>query len=130
MATDIFTLNTALGATIEDSMVKTLNDLRAVWDSSDEYETYAFVRQPQKFPDVVLRQIDNGEDVLLGIELKGWYLLAKEEVPTYRFTVTEAACNEHDLLVVVPWVLSNILAGSPVLCRSFRRVGPLLRPQA
>ena len=119
MATDIFTLNTALAATIEDSMVKTLNDLRSVWDPGDEYETYAFVRQPQTFPDVVLRQIDNGRDVLLGIELKGWYLLAKEEVPTYRFTVTEAACNTHDLLVVVPWVLSNILAGSPVLFRPF-----------
>ena len=100
-------------------MVKTLNDLRSVWDPNDEYETYAFVRQPQTFPDVVLRQIHNGEHVLLGIELKGWYLLAKEEVPTYRFTVTEAACNAQDLLVVVPWVLSNILAGSPVLFRPF-----------
>ena len=119
MATDIFTLNTALAATIEDSMVKTLNDLRSVWDPRDEYETYAFVRQPQTFPDVVLRRVDNGEDVLLGIELKGWYLLAKEEAPTYRFTVTEAACNRQDLLVVVPWVLANILAGSPVLFRPF-----------
>lgn len=119
MATDIFTLNTPLAATIEDSMVKTLNDLRSVWDPRGEYKTYAFVRQPQTFPDVVLRQIDNGEDVLLGIELKGWYLLAKEEAPTYRFTVTEAACNTQDLLVVVPWVLSNILAGSPVLFRPF-----------
>ena len=88
MATDIFTLNTALAATIEDAMVKTLNDLRNVWDPQDEYETYAFVRQPQTFPDVVLRRVDNGEEVLLGIELKGWYLLAKEEAPTYRFTVT------------------------------------------
>ena len=119
MATDIFTLNTALAATIEDSMVKTLNDLRSVWDPNDDYETYAFVRQPQTFPDVVLRQIDNGQDVLLGIELKSWYLLAKEEAPTYRFTATEAACNTQDLLVVVPWVLSNILAGSPVLFRPF-----------
>ncbi len=41
LATDIFTLNAALAATIEDSMVKTLNDLRSVWDPSDQYETYA-----------------------------------------------------------------------------------------
>lgn len=119
MATDIFTLNTALAATIEDSVVKTLNDLRTVWDPDAKYQTYAFVRQPQTFPDVVLRQRDNGADVLLGIELKGWYLLAKEEAPTYRFTVTEGACNPQDLLVVVPWVLSNILAGSPILFRPF-----------
>ena len=102
MATDIFTLNTALAATIEDSMVKTLNDLRTVWDPKDEYETYAFVRQPQTFPDVVLRRVDNGEDVLLGIELKGWYLLAKEEAPTYRFTVTEAACNQNQTRAAPP----------------------------
>ena len=119
MATDIFTLNTTLAATIEEAAVKTLNDLRSVWDPDGEYETYSFVRQPQTFPDVVLRRRDNGSDVLLGIELKGWYLLAKEEAPTYRFTATEAACNPQDLLVVVPWVLSNILAGSPVLHRPF-----------
>ncbi len=119
MATDIFTLNTALAATIEDAVVTTLNNLRAVWDPDAEYETYAFVRQPQTFPDVVLRQRDNGADVLMGIELKSWYLLAKEKAPTYRFTVTEAACNPQDLLVVIPWALSNILAGSPVLFRPF-----------
>ena len=55
----------------------------------------------------------------MGIELKGWYLLAKEQQPTYRFTVTADACNPWDLLVVVPWVLSNVLAGSPVLFRPF-----------
>ncbi len=40
MATDIFTLNTTLAATIEESVVKTLNDLRAVWDPKDRYPTY------------------------------------------------------------------------------------------
>ena len=119
LATDIFTLNTALASTIEEAMVNTLNDLRSVWDPKNEYETYAFVRQPQRFPDVIFRQVANGEEVLLGIELKSWYLLAKEEVPTYRFTVTQAACNRQDLLVVIPWVLSNILAGSPVLFQPF-----------
>ena len=119
MATDVFTLNTTLAATIEESVVRTLNNLRSVWDPDDDYRTYAFVRQPQTFPDVVLRTHTNGDDVLLGIELKGWYLLAKEEVPTYRFTVTAAGCNPWDLLAVVPWVLSNVLAGSPVLHRPF-----------
>ena len=66
-------------------MVKILNDLRSVWDPDSQYQTYAFVRQPQTFPDVVLRQIDNGEQVLLGIELKGWYLLAKDHLSIHRF---------------------------------------------
>ena len=115
MATDIFTLNTTLAATIEESVVKTLNDLRSVWDPEGDYEAYSFERQPQTFPDVVLRERDNGDNIILGIELKGWYLLAKEEAPTYRFTVTESACNAWDFLVVIPWVLSNVLSGSPVL---------------
>lgn len=32
LATDIFTLNSALGATIEEQVVATLNALRPVWD--------------------------------------------------------------------------------------------------
>ena len=119
LATDIFTLNAVLSATIEESVVNTLNALRPAWDPNLEYQTYSFIRQSQTFPDVVLRTIDNGSKPLMGIELKGWYLLARERQPTYRFTVTEKACNPWDLLVVVPWVLSNILAGSPVLFRPF-----------
>ena len=119
LATDVYTLNTPLAATIEESIVKTLNDMRPVWDPSGEYKRFSFVRQSQTFPDVVLRERDNGSNVLLGIELKGWYLLAKEEAPTFRFTVTKAACNRWDLLVVVPWALSNVLAGTPVLYKPF-----------
>ena len=119
LATDIFTLNAPLAATIEESVVQTLNKLRPVWDPASRYQTFAFVRQPQTFPDVTLRSIDNGAIPLMGIELKGWYLLSRERVPTYRFTVTKGACNSWDLLAVVPWVLSNVLAGSPILMRPF-----------
>ena len=49
-------------------------DRRSVWDPHKTYQTYTFVRQPQTFPDVVLRELDNDQHVLMGIELKGWYL--------------------------------------------------------
>lgn len=119
LATDIFTLNAPLAATIEESVVNTLNELRPVWDPDSRYQTYSFVRQSQTFPDVRLQSVDNGMVPLMGIELKGWYLLSRERFPTYRFTVTREACNPWDLLAVVPWVLSNVLAGSPVLMRPF-----------
>lgn len=119
LASDIFTLNAPLSATIEESVVNTLNSLRAVWDPESRYQAYSFVRQSQTFPDVVLRTTTNGVRPLLGIELKGWYLLARERHPTYRFTVTAEACNPWDLLVVVPWVLSNVLAGKPTLLKPF-----------
>ena len=116
MATDIFTLNATLGATIENQVVTTLNDMRPIWDPNDQYRLYAFVRQPQTFPDVLFRRLtptEGAPTTILGVELKGWYLLAKEGEPSFRFQVTPAACSVQDLIVVVPWTLSNVISGSP-----------------
>lgn len=118
MATDLHTLNTVLGATIEEQVVRTLNLIRNTWDPDDKYALYSFVRQAQTFPDVLLRKTSTDE-ILLGIELKGWYLLAKEAEPSLRFQVTSAACAERDLIVVVPWVLGNVISGSPILFEPF-----------
>jgi hypothetical protein len=115
LAPDIFTLSSALGATIEEQVVQTLNRIRSVWDPDKKYQAYGFIRQPQIFPDVVLRKKTNGTEILLGIELKGWYLLANEGEPNFRFKVNPGCCNPWDLIAVVPWVLSNVLSGSPVV---------------
>ncbi|MDE0313929.1 MAG: hypothetical protein OXM61_03425 [Candidatus Poribacteria bacterium] len=118
LATDIFTLNAAFGATIEDQVVSTLIRMREVWDPHEEFMYHRFVRQPQTFPDVLLRRDASGTDehesgILLGIELKSWYLLAKEGEPSFRFQVTPAACAEQDLIVVIPWTLNNVISGYP-----------------
>jgi hypothetical protein len=118
MATDLHTLNTVLGATIEEQVVRTLNLIRNTWDPDEKYALYSFVRQAQTFPDVLLRRTSSDE-ILLGIELKGWYLLAKEAEPSLRFQATTHACAEHDLIVVVPWVLGNVISGSPILFEPF-----------
>ena len=118
MATDLHTLNTVLGATIEEQVVRTLNMIRNTWDPQGRYSLYNFVRQAQTFPDVLLRNTSTGT-ILLGIELKGWYLLAKEGEPSLRFRVTSAACTQRDLIVVVPWALGNVISGSPVLFEPF-----------
>ena len=119
-ATDIFTLNTALGATIENQVVETLNQIRAVWDPQNNYQSFGFLRQPQTFPDVVFKDMTNATAApLLGIELKGWYLLAKEGEPSLRFTQTATACAEADIMMVVPWVLSNVISGRPKVYSPF-----------
>ena len=118
MATDLYTLNSVLGATIEEQVVRTLNLIRNVWDPDHTYSLYSFVRQPQTFPDVRLRRVGGG-DTLLGVELKGWYLLAKETEPSLRFQTTVAACAPADLIVVVPWVLGNVISGTPILFEPF-----------
>ena len=114
-ATDLFVLNTVLGATIEVQVVETLNRMRDVWDPDDQWPLYGFERQAQTFPDVLLRRrtAAGRYDVALGVELKGWYILAKEGVPSFRYTVTPGACTAWDLLIVVPWRLSNVLSGVP-----------------
>jgi hypothetical protein len=118
MATDLHTLNTVLGATIEEQVVRTLNLIRTTWDPDGRYALFSFVRQPQTFPDVRLRKA-SGDETLMGIELKGWYLLAKEGEPSLRFQATANACTSQDLIVVVPWVLGNVISGSPILFEPF-----------
>jgi hypothetical protein len=121
-ATDLYSLNTLLGASIEGQVVKALNQQRALWDPLDEWLGYTFERQSQAFPDVRLARKGTGAagaDIALGIELKGWFLLAKEGEPSFRFITTPAACADHDLLVVVPWYLDNVLSGSPVAAEPY-----------
>lgn len=111
-ATDLFNLNTLLGAGIEVEVVRTLNSLRDMWDPDNQWLGYRFERSSQAFPDVRLVRRDEGSpDIALGIELKGWWLLSKEGVPSLRYQVTPQACAPHDLICVVPWHLSNAVAG-------------------
>ncbi len=99
-------------------VVRALNLERQVWDPKGKYSQYSFVGQPETFPDVLIQNTTKGETVL-GVELKSWYLLAKEGEPSFRFTVTPDACAPQDLLVVVPWALSYVVAGSPVVFKPF-----------
>lgn len=114
-ATDLFALNSLLATTIEMRVVETLNGTREVWDPDGEWRAFSFERQAQTFPDVRLVSRGGGLDVALGVELKGWYLLAKEGKPSLRMTVNPRACAPHDLVAVVPWYLSNVLSGEPTV---------------
>jgi hypothetical protein len=122
-ATDLFTLNTPLGAAIEASVVENLNLLRDLWDPDGKYEIYSFVRQAQVFPDVLLTTtapgVSEAQRVLMGIELKGWFLLAKEREPSFRYKASALVCAPQDLLVVFPWGLDEVISGAPKLYRPF-----------
>lgn len=48
-ATDLQTLNTVLGATIDDQVVATLNRMRAVWDPDENYQRFSFSGRPKCF---------------------------------------------------------------------------------
>jgi hypothetical protein len=121
LATDLFTFNTSLGATIETQVVAALNEIRPTWDPTRSYSLYSFVRQSQRFPDVILRASaqDIEPGIVMGIELKGWYVLAKEKEPSFRYRITPDCCAPADLLVVYPWALSNVISGSPLLFQPY-----------
>lgn len=114
-ATDLFNLNSFIGAGIELEVVRTLNKLRPIWDRDSQWSTYRFERSNQAFPDV--RLVDGAATsdlpVALGIELKGWWMLSKEGVPSLRYEVSPDACAPHDLVCVVPWYLSSAVSGQP-----------------
>lgn len=122
-ATDLFTLNTPLGAAIEASVVENLNELRELWDPESKYEIYSFVRQSQVFPDVRLQTtapgVAAGDRIIMGIELKGWFLLAKEGEPSFRYKASPLVCAPQDLMVVFPWGLDEVVSGAPRLLRPF-----------
>lgn len=101
-----------MGSTIEQEIIRTLNELRTDWDKENQYIDYTFVRQAEGFPDVLFLHRKSRE-ILFGIELKSWYLLAKEGEPSFRYKVDPEACAQPDLLVVVPWVLSDVISGTP-----------------
>ena len=116
--TDLFTMNSALGAAIEKAVVEALNDLREFWDPGQEYADYQFVRQSQCFPDVLLKTANPtcaAPEVLMGIELKGWFVLSKEGEPSFRYKISPNCCHEADLLVVIPWIFDSVISGKPKL---------------
>ena len=89
--------------------------MRSEWDPEAQWTGYRFERRAQTFPDVLLARRTAGTlDIAMGIELKGWYLLSKEGVGSFRFSVTPAACSIYDLIMIVPWHLSNVTSGTPV----------------
>jgi hypothetical protein len=114
LATDLHAFNVSLGASIELQVIQSLNELRRVWDPAGNYSVYTWERQPQRFPDVVLRTTSIGyEPIVMGVEMKGWYVLSREREPSGRFQVGVSVCAPMDLLCIVPWALDAAVSGSP-----------------
>ncbi|WP_322821710.1 hypothetical protein [Chloroflexus sp.] len=117
-ATEVFLVGSTFSSVVETQVVNILNSLRSIWDPDHRYAGYTFIRQTQTFPDVLLKHFQSG-DVIFGIELKSWYVLSKEGEPSFRYQITPAACAPADLLVVTPWILSDVISGKPKLLQPY-----------
>lgn len=114
-APDLYSIGGVFSTAIESSLVEVLNKTRNIWDADNSYSTFAFQRQSQTFPDVLFVDLLNKDNIIFGIELKAWYALSKESEPSFRFKIDPEACASADLLVVFPWLLSEVTAGKPTL---------------
>ena len=114
LATDLFSLNTLLGSMIESKVVLFLNAHRPLWDNG-KWNEYHFIRSNESFPDVRLVKKGDNHDIILGIELKSWFILSKEGEPSFRYRTASEACDKGDLLCIIPWYLSDAVCGNPVL---------------
>jgi hypothetical protein len=121
--TDIYSVGHLFSTIIETQIVDMLNKLRNVWDTDNQYSNYSFVRQSQTFPDILLINTQKSDDIIFGIELKAWYVFSKESEPSFRFTVDPDACGKPDLLVVIPWFLSEVISGTPNLMIPYIELG-------
>jgi len=117
--TDLYAVGSLFSTAIESSLVNVLNKTRNVWDVNNVYPAFTFKRQAQTFPDVLLVDASNRNSIRFGIELKAWYALSKEGEPSFRFKIDPDSCADADLLVVVPWLLSEVTSGKPVLLPPF-----------
>lgn len=120
--TEIFSMGSAFATVVETQVVSILNRLRGIWDPENEYSNYAFIRQSQTFPDVLLRNVEVENDILFGVELKSWYVLSKEGEPSFRYKIDPDACANADLLVVIPWLLSEVISGTPKLLTPYKEL--------
>lgn len=99
---------------IENKVVMFLNSHRHLWDDNS-WREYHFIRSNESFPDVRLVRKGDNHDIVLGIELKSWFILSKEGEPSFRYRTASEACNCGDLLCIIPWFLSDAVCGHPVL---------------
>ena len=114
LATDLFSLNTLLGSMIESRVVTFLNSHRHLWDDG-KWKEYHFIRSNESFPDVRLVKTSDIKSIILGIELKSWFILSKEGEPSFRYRTASEACDNGDLLCIIPWYLSDAVCGNPIL---------------
>lgn len=117
-STDLFSMNSLLGGAIENQTTEALNSMRSVWDKEGLYKDCVFRRHAESYPDVRLEKGD-GAEPLIGIELKGWFLMSKEKEPSFRFRASSGATSEWDIMAVFPWALTNVVSGSPYLMPPF-----------
>lgn len=106
-----------VSGTIEDRIPDLLNRVRtSTWDADAHYLAYEWRKSPIGFPDILLVERADPDNVLFEIEAKSWYVLASDPL-TARFLTDPQAITPGTLVVIVAWLFDGVVSGSPKLLR-------------
>lgn len=114
---DISKAAALISGVVEDRIPEMLNRVRSTtWDEDGKLGAYEFRRFTIGFPDILLVERANPENVLFEIEAKSWYVLSRDAL-TARFLTSSTFINDGTLVIIVGWMLDGVVSGSPVLLR-------------
>lgn len=114
---DISKAAALISGVVEDRIPEMLNRVRSTtWDEDGKLGAYEFRRFTIGFPDILLVERANPDNVLFEIEAKSWYILSKDAL-TARFLTSANFINDGTLVIIVGWMLDGVVSGSPVLLR-------------
>ncbi len=102
---------------VEDRIPELLNRVRSTtWDADNALDAFEFRKFPIGFPDILLVERANPENVIFEIEAKSWYALSGDRL-TARFLTAQNVIREGTLVIIVAWMLDGVVSGSPVFLR-------------
>jgi len=114
---DISKAAALVSGTIEERVPELLNRVRSTtWDPAQVYIAYEWRKSPIGFPDVLLVERANPENVIFEVEAKSWYVLSTDAL-TARFLTEPNAITPGTLVILVAWLLDGVVSGSPKLLR-------------
>lgn len=106
-----------ISGVVEDRIPEMLNRVRATtWDEDGKLGAYEFRRFTIGFPDILLVERANPDNIIFEIEAKSWYILSKDAL-TARFLTSTKVITPGTLVIIVGWLLDGIVSGSPTLLR-------------
>lgn len=114
---DIAKAAALVSGVVEDRIPDLLNRVRSTtWDVEGKLHAYEFRRFTIGFPDILLVERANPENVIFELEAKSWYILASDAL-TARFLTSTDVIDPGTLVIIVAWVLDGVVSGSPILQR-------------
>lgn len=114
---DISKAAALVSGVVEDRVPELLNRVRSTtWDEDGKLGAYEFRKSPIGFPDTLLVERLDPDNVIFEIEAKSWYILSGDTL-TARFETAQSVITPGTLVVIAAWMLDSVVSGSPKLMR-------------